>query len=120
MKVFFGMVFLMSAIHVYGNFTSLVLRMQINLKTLMFGKLLDKRSDKSVPTDFLLTLLRLVLLNNVVEFDTKVYLQVWGVSMGSKCSPTFADIFMAGFETSFLDGIPRRLREKVGFYKRRR
>ena len=84
----------------------------------MYGELLEKRRDKTVPTHFLLTLLRLVLLNNIVEFNNKIYQQVWGVSMGSKCSPGLADIFMAGFESSFLNGIPARLKEKMTFFKR--
>ena len=84
----------------------------------IFGQFLDSRDDKTVPTDFLLTLLRLVLNFNAVEFDSRIYHQVWGVSMGSKCSPTFADMFMAGFETRFMDTLESRLRERIGFFKR--
>jgi len=59
-----------------------------------------------------------VLMYNVVEFDEKIYHQVWGVSMGSKCSPIFADLFMAALEEDFMNSLPGRLREKIGFYKR--
>ena len=84
----------------------------------LFGEKLEERKDKTVPTDFLLTLLRLVLMFNVVEFDKRIYHQVWGVSMGSKISPTFVDIFMAALEKKFMASLATRLREKIKFYKR--
>jgi hypothetical protein len=60
-----------------------------------FRKELNKRSDKSVPTDFLVTLLRLVLMWNIFEFDTRLILQLIGTAMGTRAAPTFVNILMA-------------------------
>ena len=38
--------------------------------------------------------------------------------MGSKCSPIFADLFIAALEENFMKSLPGRLKEKIGFYKR--
>ena len=61
-------------------------------------KLLEARQDKSMPTDFLIKLLDLVLTYNIFEHDSQLYQQLIGVSMGTKVGPSVADIFM-----SFID-----------------
>ena len=61
-------------------------------------KVLEARADKSMPTEFLLELLDLVLTFNIFEHDSQLYQQLIGVSMGTKVGPSVADIFM-----SFID-----------------
>ena len=43
-------------------------------------------------------LLREVLSHNHFEFNGEAYRQISGVAMGTKCAPTFANIFMASVE----------------------
>ena len=59
---------------------------------------LDKRSDQSVSTGFLITLLTLVLTLNIFKFDVKLFLQIIGTAMGTKVAPTYANIFMAKYD----------------------
>ena len=59
---------------------------------------LNTRSDQSVSTSFLITLLTLVLTLNIFEFDLKLYLQIIGTAMGTKVAPTYANIFMAKYD----------------------
>ena len=47
-------------------------------------------------------LLRAVLNHNHFEFNGEAYRQKSGVAMGTKCAPTFANIFMASVEEEFL------------------
>ena len=62
-------------------------------------KALETRVDKSVPADFILELLDLVLKYNIFEFDGELYQQLVGTAMGTRAAPNIADIFM-----SFIDG----------------
>ena len=55
---------------------------------LAFKEALKKRQYDPNFTDFIMALLELVLTANVGEFDDKWFLQTWGTSMGSKCSPS--------------------------------
>ena len=56
---------------------------------------LEERVQKGVPTYFIERLLELVLKYNIFEFDSKMYRQDIGTSMGSKPAPNYSDIFMA-------------------------
>ena len=48
-----------------------------------FEKCLNNRSDQSIPTAFLVILLRLVLEGNFFEFNQKIYKQLIGTAMGT-------------------------------------
>ena len=52
--------------------------------------------------DSLTDLLRLVLTKNNFHFNGKHYLQIKGVSMGSKVSPSLAILYMDDFETKYV------------------
>ena len=56
---------------------------------------LNKRDDKTIPTEFLLQLLDLVLKGNIFEFGNQLYQQLIGTAMGTPLAPTYASIFMA-------------------------
>ena len=58
--------------------------------------------DQSMPSDFLMTLLRYVLSFNSFSFNEKLYLQCWGTAIGTKVAPTYSNIFMANLEKMFL------------------
>ena len=54
----------------------------------------DKNSDIML-TDFIIELLNIVLKFNIFEFDKELFLQLIGVAMGSRPSPSIANIFLA-------------------------
>ena len=56
---------------------------------------LETRTNKEVPTDFLITLMKLILRNNLFSFHDGVFRQEIGGAMGSPSMPPYADIFMA-------------------------
>ena len=58
----------------------------------------DVNKIKPVITAFL----RLILTFNDFSFNATSYLQVSGVSMGTKCSPAYANFFMGSFEDKYI------------------
>ena len=79
---------------------------------------LEKRQDKSIPTDFLIKLLRLVLQSNVFEFNKEFWIQLLGTAMGTRAAPTYANIFMGNLENEMLNNCPRHLRTLIFDWKR--
>ena len=63
-------------------------------------KALDQRSEKLVPTSFLLKLMKHVLTMNTFVWDTKLYIQTHGTAIGTKSAPTFCGLFMGDLEKS--------------------
>ena len=55
---------------------------------------LERREDKTIPTNFLIKLLNLVLKGNIFEFNNQLYLQLIGTAMGSAMAPSYATLFM--------------------------
>ena len=45
-------------------------------------KVLETRKDKSIPSDFILELLDLVLKFNIFEYDSQIWQQLIGTAMG--------------------------------------
>ena len=66
---------------------------------------LNKRSDKSVPTDFIIKLMWLVLTLNTFEWKGKLFTQKTGTAIGTRSAPTFAGIFMGMLEKIILETI---------------
>lgn len=64
--------------------------------------LLNLREDLTPPTESMVELTPLILNNNYLKFESSYYLQCQGVSMGSLCSPYYANLFMAKFEDEFV------------------
>ena len=52
------------------------------------------RDDKSVPTQFLIDLMKIVLSSNIFEFNNNLYRQEIGTAMGTSSAPTYANILM--------------------------
>ena len=69
---------------------------------LAFEEAMDARDDTTVPTSFLITLLMLVLSCNVFTFNGVLFLQLFGVAMGTRVAPTFACLFMGWLEKKML------------------
>ena len=57
-----------------------------------FKEELDKRTNKSVPTEFFVKLLKLVLESNIFEFNREYYIQLLGTAMGTRVAPTHIQI----------------------------
>jgi hypothetical protein len=65
------------------------------------------RPGDSLPkNDSLINLLEFVLTKNNFKFDDQHFLQIWGSSMGSKDSPSYANIYMNWLETKFVYTYP--------------
>ncbi|XP_062619790.1 uncharacterized protein LOC134281322 [Saccostrea cucullata] len=65
-------------------------------------KTLDTRENPTIPTWIILRFLHLILTKTCFEFNGNYYLQTQGTSMGTKCAPNYAIIFMDHLETEFL------------------
>ena len=56
---------------------------------------LNEREIQSIPTEYIISLLKFILSNNIFSFDEELYSQEEGTSMGPRHSPHYADIFMS-------------------------
>ena len=63
---------------------------------------LNQREVQTPSTEFLVNMTELVLNKNYFKFENSFYLQCQGVSMGSPCSPNYANLFMGKFEEDFV------------------
>jgi len=65
--------------------------------------LIYSRSAQDLPpTPYLVQLLKMVLTMNNFEFNEEHYLQIGGTAMGTRLAPSYANLFMADFETKFV------------------
>ena len=63
---------------------------------------LDKKQNKSIATNVIVTFMSLILTLNNFIFNDKNYLQVKGCAMGTILAPPFANIFMDKFEDTHI------------------
>ena len=66
------------------------------------ARALEARTNRTVPTRVLIKFLSLVLNMNNFSFNDNNYIQTKGCAMGSKCSGSYADIFMGDFEAQHI------------------
>ena len=57
---------------------------------------------KNIGATIISTFLRLVLTLNNFVFNSQNYLQIKGCAMGTKCAPSYANIFMGMFEERYI------------------
>ena len=67
-------------------------------------KFLDQRTDKSVPTESICDLMRMILTMNNFVFNGEHFIQQHGTAMGTRMAPAFANLFMGNFEEKALGG----------------
>ena len=79
---------------------------------------LEKREDKTIPTEFIIKLLKLVLENNIFEFNKEFWIQLLGTAMGTRVAPTYANIFMNKLEKEMLASLPAHLKQLIFAWKR--
>ena len=65
-------------------------------------KAYEKYQDKTVETKVIITFLSLILTLNNFTFNSKNYLQTKGCAMGTICAPSYANLFMAEFESKYI------------------
>ena len=56
-------------------------------------KALNER--ETVPTEFIIAMLRIILQNNIFTFNEDTYSQEEGSGMGRKHTPHYADVFLS-------------------------
>ena len=66
----------------------------------------DFYPDKPDLPNVISTFLEFILKANVFTFNGKPFKQKHGTAMGTKCAPCFANLFMNGLETKFLETRP--------------
>ena len=65
----------------------------------------DTLKNSNTPTSLktvILTFLELILTLNNFIFNSEHYLQIKGCAMGTKCAPSYANLFMDNFETKYI------------------
>ena len=63
---------------------------------------LDERDEKDASTDTLVELAKLVLKNNIFNFNEKTLKQKRDIAMETKFAPPYTILFMAGLEEKIL------------------
>ena len=80
---------------------------------------LNERESPGVPTEYIISLLRFILENNIFSFNDQLYSQQEGTSMGPKHAPHYADIFMARKIDPKIKNIFRKFKNSgISFLKR--
>jgi hypothetical protein len=77
-------------------------------KFLNLHRLNSNSTDTKPHTESLMDCLKYVLTKNNFDFNGKHYLQVGGTAMGTKVAPSFANLFMADFEDTFVYTYPHQ------------
>ena len=63
---------------------------------------LERRTNKSVPSEVIADLIVFTLKSNTLSFDGNYYHQIKGAAMGTPMAVSFANLFMSKFETNLL------------------
>ena len=69
------------------------------------AKVLRGNRDLPLPAYKILEILKVVLNCNNFTFNGEHFLQIQGVSMGTKCAPTYANLVLSVIETEFLSNL---------------
>ena len=80
---------------------------------------LNERDVQTVPTEFIIAMLRIILKNNIFTFNEDVYSQEEGSGMGPKHTPHYADIFMARKIDPFIKNISKKYEEGTFTFMKR-
>jgi hypothetical protein len=80
---------------------------------------LNERDVQTVPSEFIVAMLRIILKNNIFTFNEDVYLQEEGSGMGQKHTPHYADIFMGRKIDPFIKIISQKYEEGTFTFMKR-
>lgn len=65
-------------------------------------------SSSTIRTETLCDLIRMILTMNIFEFNNNYYIQKHGTAMGTRMAPSYANLFLAKFETDALMHAPHQ------------
>ena len=68
-----------------------------------------------IPTTYLVRMLELILKCNNFTFNRKHFLQVNGTAMGTRVAPTYANLFMAHFEETYVYSYRNNSKPRIWF-----
>ena len=68
-----------------------------------FRKFLDAKTEKKVTTETLVELSKIVLKNNIFQFNKKTLKELRGLAIGTKFAVPYAVIFMADLREKILE-----------------
>ena len=102
------------SIDIKSFYTNILLREGLKA----FKENLEKRTDKSIPSEYLIKLLNLVMKCNIFKFNEEFWIQLIGTSMGTRVAPTYANIFMGRLEKEMLHNCPAYLKQFLHTWKR--
>ena len=83
-----------------------------------FKEVLEARDDKTIPTEFVMKLIKLVMEKNIFTFNDQHWLQLLGTSMGSRVSPSWANLFYGVLEKKILENCPQDLKQHIFLWRR--
>ena len=86
-----------------------------------FRECLESRSDElkqEIPTYYIMKLVRLVMEKNIFTFNEECWLQLLGTCMGTRVSPSYANLFMGILEKKLLENCPAHLKHFIYLWKR--
>ena len=79
------------------------------MPVVIFFNTRDRNTNaSSICTETLCDLIRMIPPVNNFSFNDKHYLQTHGTAMGTKMAPSYANLFLAKFETDSLTRVPLR------------
>ena len=81
-------------------------------------EMLDAIPGKSIPTEYLIKLLKLVMECNIFKFDDEFWVQLIGTCMGTRVAPTYANTFMGQLEKKMLSKCPEHLKKFLHTWRR--
>lgn len=93
--------------------TSLFTKVPVSDLLEYLSEILDN-FELPLPTQSILALIKLCVVDSVFSFDGRFYLQKFGMAMGNPLSPVLSNIYMECFETKFL---PRVLPAHAKWYR---
>ena len=66
----------------------------------------SQRTDRSVPTESICDLIRMILIMNNFVFNDEHFIQRHGTAVGTRMAPAYANLFMGDFEKKALQNYP--------------
>ena len=102
------------SIDIKSFYTNIILREGLEA----FKEMLDEIPKKSIPTEYLIKLLKLVMECNIFKFNNEFWIQLIGTCMGTRVAPTYANVFMGKLEKEMLSKCPEHLKKFIHTWRR--
>ena len=102
------------SIDIKSFYTNIVLREGVEA----FKEVIDDLKDKTIPSAYLIKLLKIVMECNIFKFNNEYWIQLLGTSMGTRVAPTYANLFMGKLEKEILLNCPQHLKQYIHTWKR--